>query len=61
MNDKFTSIVFTINVDHHRKRIGLDGVTIAPTDKHKQNITVFTLARQLGLSGSLLFYYAYLK
>jgi len=27
----------------------------------KQNITVFTLARQLGLSGSLLFYYAYLN
>ena len=25
----------------------------------KQNITVFTLARQLGLSVSLLFYYAY--
>jgi hypothetical protein len=27
----------------------------------KQNITVFTLARQLGLSGILLFYYAYVK
>jgi len=25
----------------------------------KQNITVFTLARQLGLGESLLFYYAY--
>jgi hypothetical protein len=34
MNDKFTSIVRTNNVDHHRKRIGLDGVTITPTDKH---------------------------
>jgi hypothetical protein len=34
MNDKFTSIVHTNNVDHHRKRIGLDGVTITPTDKH---------------------------
>ena len=34
MNDKFTSIVNTNNVDHHRKRIGLDGVTITPTDKH---------------------------
>ena len=34
MNDKFTSIVRTNNVDHHRKRIGLDGVTITPMDKH---------------------------
>ena len=34
MNDKFTSIVRTNNVDHHRKRIGLDGVTITPTDTH---------------------------
>lgn len=32
MNDKFTSIVRTNNVDHHRKRIGLDGITITPTD-----------------------------
>ena len=31
MNDKFTSIVRTNNVDHQRKRIG---VTITPTDKH---------------------------
>ena len=34
MNNKFTSIVRTNNVDHHRKRIGLDGVTITPMDKH---------------------------
>jgi hypothetical protein len=34
MNDNFTSIVHTNNVDHHRKRIGLDGVTITPMDKH---------------------------
>ena len=34
MNDKFPSIVRINNVDHDRKRIGLDGVTITPTDKH---------------------------
>jgi len=34
MNDKYTSIVRTNNIDHHRKRIGLDGVTITQTDKH---------------------------
>jgi len=34
INDKFTSIVRNIIANHHRKRIGLDGVTITPTDKH---------------------------
>jgi len=28
------AIVLTINVNHHRKRIGLDGLTITPMDKH---------------------------
>ena len=32
--DKYTSIVRTSNVDHHRKRIGLDEVIITPMDKH---------------------------
>jgi len=30
---KSISIVRTNNIDHHRKRIGLDGVTITPMDK----------------------------
>ena len=34
INDKLTSIVLNIIANHHRKRIGLDGVTITPTDKH---------------------------